>query len=650
MDPRGVEVAVGGRAVCLPAGVPMNVSLHDRGFPVESPCGGRGRCGRCRVLLSGPVPPPTEAERHRLTSEELRMGFRLSCQHAPAEGLLVDLVAYGLLETPSARGAAGDVAAARKAGLAAGAPVLHAYRLDPLVRKVCVDVGRPGSEDYRGDWERLWLAVAERLGAGGEETTLSRQPRLEVLRGLPGLLRQGGYTVTAVVGEGEIRAVEPGDTSRRAYGVAIDVGTTTLAASLVDLTTGTELGVASGPNPQAARGGDLMSRLGHAFTAAGREELRARIVSALNGLVADLTRTCGIASADVYAASVVGNTAMHHLFLGLEVEQLGLAPYVPAVTGPLILPAREAGLGLHPAALVYLPPNIAGFVGADLSAVLLATRLWELDGPRLVVDLGTNGEILLGDRTGILTCSAPAGPAFEGGAVARGMRAAPGAIQGVRVDGDVRLDVIGGVRPLGFCGSGLVDAVAELLRAGVLDPTGRLRIDERDRLPAPLRRRITEDGGGAFLFASPEEAGDGQAIALSQLDVRQLQLAKGAVRAGAEILLARRGIRPDDLAEVLLAGTFGNYIGEEQALAIGLIPPVPAERVRPIGNAAAAGALLALVSRQARVDMEAAVARVRHLPLAALPEFQDVFIESTSFPAGTEGWEGKPGGVAGDGR
>lgn len=631
-EDRGIEVAVGGRAVRLPSGVPMNVSLHDCGFPVESPCGGRGRCGRCRVLLGGPLPPPTEAERHRLTPEELQMGFRLSCQHAPAEGLRVDLMAYGLGAGPMA-----DVTATRKAGLAAGAPAGHTYTLAPLVRKVCVDVERPGSEDYRGDWERLWLAVAGPLGAGGEAPALSRRPRLEVLRDLPGLLRQADFTVTAVVGEGEILAVEPGDTSRKVYGVAFDIGTTTLAASLVDLDTGAEVDVVSGPNPQAAHGGDLMSRLGYSFTPAGREEMRRRIVTALNSLLGELARRQGLSPADVYAAAVVGNTAMHHLFLGLEVEQLGLAPYVPAVTGPLVITAREAGLDLHPAGLVYMPPNIAGFVGADLAAVLLVTRLWELDGPRLVVDLGTNGEILLGDRTGILACSAPAGPAFEGGAVARGMRAAPGAIQGVRIDGDVQLDVIGGLAPLGFCGSGLVEAVAELLRIGVLDPSGRLRTDARDTLPETLRRRIGGDGGGAFLFASSDEAGDGQAVTLSQQDVRQLQLAKGAIRAGAEVLMTRRGIRPGDLAEVLLAGTFGNYIGEEKALAIGLIPPVPVERVRPIGNAAAAGARLALVSRQARLDMEAAVARVRHVPLATLPEFQDVFIASTVFPAGKPG-------------
>lgn len=651
-----VDVVAGGRPLRLPSGAPLHAALADAGLPVESPCGGRGRCGRCRVRFRAGAPAPSDADRVRLTPAELALGFRLACQHTAAPGQEIERVAHGLL----APGAAPDAAAARKAGLVPPPRPgdLPPYPVDPLVRKVRVTVPRPSGEAPAGDWERLGAALAAALAsapgpaAEGVPTPagVPGDPPLALLRDLPGVLRAVGGAVTVLLGEGRVLAVEPGDTTGVLYGVAFDLGTTTLAASLVDLNTGEELAVASAPNPQAVHGADLMTRLGHAFTPEGRVDLRRRAVEALNALLDELRRRRGLAAADVYAAAVVGNTAMHHLFLGLEVEPLALAPYVPAVTGALVLTAPETGLDLNPAGLVYCPPLVGGFAGSDLAAVLLATRLWEREGPRLVVDLGTNGEILLGDREGVLACSAPAGPAFEGGAISAGMRAAPGAIQGVRIprEGDVVLDVIGGTAPAGICGSGLVSAVAEFLRVGVLDASGRFRSGPPAAGTAPagsgfpevLRRRLTAEGGGGFRLVEARAAAGGTAITLTQRDVRQLQLAKAAIRAGAEMLLARRGLAAGDLVEVLLAGTFGNYIGEEAAVAIGLLPPVDPERVRPVGNAAAAGARLALVSRPARAAMEAAVRRTEHVPLAALPEFQDIFLQATFFPV--------PAGSGGD--
>ncbi len=654
-----MAVSFAGRTLLLPAVVPLNRSLFDAGAPVESPCGGRGKCGRCRIRLAGDVrPDPTAADRRWFTTADLGRGFRLACQHLPQPGMAVEAVAAGVAvppaagqagafaaaESAAAQGAAGGafVDAARKAGLmeAEASAGAGGFPLEPLVEKVTAEVAPPAHEDYRGDWERLSQALPEPPAA---------QPSLDMLRELPGSLRQGGHRVTVVRAGGRVLAVEPGDTSRRLLGVALDIGTSTLAASLVDLATGVELAAASAPNPQAAFGADLMTRLGHAFHHEGRRELQKRVVAALNDLIHGLCRRLDVDPPSVYAASVVGNTAMHHLFLGLDVEPLGLAPYVPAVTGPLTVAAGEVGLAIHPRGAVYCLPCIAGFAGSDIAAVLLATRLWEAGAPVLVIDLGTNGEILLGDSTGILACSAPAGPAFEGGAIAHGMRALPGAIQAVAIDDDVRLDVIGGGPALGLCGSGLVDAVAALLNAGVLDPSGRFRPDRRGALPPAVARRL-DKGGNWFVLAWPGEpsgsrardtaalpAGEaagasGTAVTLTQKDVRQLQLAKGAIRAGINVLLTERGIRPEDLAEVLLAGTFGNYVREESALAIGLLPPVPAERVRPIGNATAAGARQALLSRAARETLELVVRRVRHVPLAMRPDFQEVFIESTTFP------------------
>lgn len=630
-------VTFAGRSVEVAAGTPLNRALLEAGLPVESPCGGRGRCGRCRVRLAGPaLPAPSEADRRLLSAAELAEGYRLSCQHTVLPGMRVDLVAAGLAP-------GGFVDAARKAGLPSAHPA--AFPLAPLVEKTFVTVSPPAHNDSRGDWERLVQALAAAPGPPGTPEQPegtgeppAAAPGLAVLQGLPAVLRQAGHRVTVLRAGGEVLAVEPGDTRGLLCGAAVDIGTSTLAVSLVDLTTGAEVAASSGPNPQAAFGADLMTRLGHAFRPEGRRELRERVAGTVNALLAEACRRGGIPVEAVYAASVVGNTAMHHLFLGLAVEQLGLAPYVPAVTGPLLLAAEEAALNINPRGVVYCLPCIGGFAGADIAAVLLATRLWESDEPVLVIDLGTNGEILLGDRTGVLVCSAPAGPAFEGGAVSRGMRAVAGAIQGVAIEEDVRLDVIGGVPPRGICGSGLVDAVAAMLRAGVLDPSGRLRPDRRGGLPDAVARRFDESGS-SFILAWPEPGGVAEAVALTQKDVRQLQLAKGAIRAGVEVLLAERGLRPADLGAVLLAGTFGNYIKEESALAIGLLPPVPVERVRPIGNAAMAGARLALLSREARLTLERTVGRVRHVPLATRADFQEIFIAGTAFPEeGVSSW------------
>ncbi len=613
-----VRILFAGRSLEVPAGKPLSVALADAGAPVESPCGGRGRCGRCRVRIEGMPPAPAPADRAILSAAELEAGFRLACQHHPVPGMAVSVLA-GDIALGVGRGAEG--AAWRKAGLGwePGFGVGATYSLSPLVEKVFVRVARPGAEGGDGDWERLAAAL-------GRSVT----PTLEALARLPGALREAGFGVTAVLGDSRVLAVEPGDTTDRLYGVAVDIGTTTLAVALVDLTSGAELAAESEINPQAALGADLMSRLAFAFRPEGLRELRERVRDAVNGLIRRALGRRGLDPRDVYAAAVVGNTAMHHLFLGLEVAQLGLAPYVPAVTGAVTCSAPEAGLEMNPAGLVYCLPNIGGFVGADLAGVLLATRLWEGDEPRLVVDLGTNGEMLLGDRGGVLACSAPAGPAFEGGAVSAGMRAAPGAIQAVRIGADVELDVIGGAPPRGICGSGLVDAVAAMLRAGVVDATGRLAPDGGAALSGRLRERLRRGADGmAFVLAWPEA--EGGMVAITQKDVRQLQLAKAAVRAGAAVLLRERGIGAPDLAEVLLAGTFGNYICVESALAIGLLPPVPAERVRPIGNAAAAGAALCLLSAEARSAVEAAARRVRHVPLATRPDFQEIFLASTAF-------------------
>lgn len=398
----------------------------------------------------------------------------------------------------------------------------------------------------------------------------------------------------------------------RSIGLALDVGTTSVVGALLDLATGEELAAQSIANPQGVHGADLMSRLSYATTSeANARELQRLVLDAVRQMLSGLCRKARVQPSEVVAATLAGNTAMHHLFLGLPVEDLALAPYVPTVTD-----GYECQLpGLPP---IYALPNIAGFVGADAVAAGIAAGIDEGEGTFLVVDIGTNGEMLLRHRGVVYACSAPAGPAFEGGEISQGMRANPGAIETVSFDGaDLQIGVIRGHAARGICGSGLLDAVASLLDSRLLDWTGRLRPQ------GPAAARLTPDGMAVELAPG---------VRLTQKDVRALQLAKGAIRSGVDMLLQVAGIGAADLDAILLAGAFGNYLRRESAIAIGMLPGVAPERVRPIGNAAAAGAKLVLLSKGVRARAEALARTATHVDLARHPDFEEVFMDALNFP------------------
>ncbi|MFZ5828053.1 MAG: ASKHA domain-containing protein [Bacillota bacterium] len=398
----------------------------------------------------------------------------------------------------------------------------------------------------------------------------------------------------------------------RSLGFALDVGTTSLAGALLDLTTGEELAAQAMPNPQAVHGADLMSRLSYAIGGeAQRQELISLVRSAAAQMLERLLSKAGARREEVVAATLVGNTAMHHLFLGLPVENLALAPYTPA-----LLEGCQVDLPSFPP--LYALPNIAGFVGADAVAAGLAAGIDRGDETVLVVDIGTNGEILLRHQGQVYACSAPAGPAFEGGEISQGMRAGPGAIEAVEFDGaELLVGVIKGAPARGVCGSGLLDGIAALLEAGLLDWMGRIRPE------GPAAHRV---GEGAMAVALAP------GVRLTQKDIRALQLAKGAIRSGIDLLMQVARIGPDDLHAILLAGAFGNYLRRESAIAIGLLPAVAPAKVRPIGNAAAAGAKLALLSKEGRARAEALAREARWIDLATHPDFEEIFMEALNFP------------------
>ena len=610
------------RTLALPPATSILKGAHAASIEITATCGGRGRCTSCRVkFVAGTVPPPTIMDEIQLGDDQVREGYRLSCQCVPGEAVTVQ-IAPPLEER-----------AFQILGAGPGVVGMGHVTLDSGIRKQVVKVGLPREEHHQtSDLEQLAAA----LGVTPADVGLA------VLQGLPGALRDdpAGVTVTtfAAAGGGErVLAVERGDTASMKFGLAVDIGTTSVVSVLIELESGEQLASVSSLNPQAVFGGDLMSRIAFAqFNPDNLKKLHTRIVGLLNQHIAEICRQSGVLAKWIYKVVVVGNTCMHHLLLGIDPSHVGLAPYAPVMRHALVLPARELFLKVAPEARVCLLPLVAGFVGADAVAVALATRIYESAEIRIAVDIGTNGEVLLGSRDRLWACSAPAGPALEGAQIRHGMRAALGAIDRVTVDDDVHVHTIGEADALGLCGSGLIDLLAGFLDAGVIDWTGLIQVEGRTALPPKLSERVVMRGEERqVIILRPGEAGARAEIVLTQDDVRQVQLAKGAIASGVLMLQHVAGVPDARVAELMLAGGFGNYVSIASALRIGLIPPLPAERIRYVGNAAALGAQLCLVSETERQRAERVAARIEHVSLAAHPDFERIFVDAMNFPQPT---------------
>jgi uncharacterized 2Fe-2S/4Fe-4S cluster protein (DUF4445 family) len=613
------------RELSVAAGTSILKAAHNGGVDVTATCGGRGRCTSCRVkFVDGTIPPPTIMDEIQLGDDLVREGYRLSCQCAVTEPITV------LLAPPL------EEQAFQILGAGPGVGGLG-VRIDAGIGKELVKVSLPREEHHQtSDLEQLAAAVGVAPDYVGPS----------VLTGLPQALRDdpSGVTVTTFTSSSgnamrtrrTVIAVERGDTTAMKFGLAIDVGTTTVVTTLIELTSGEQLASVSSLNPQAVFGGDLMSRIAFAqFNPVNLRKLHTRIVGLLNQHVAEVCRTSGVLPKWIYKAVVVGNTCMHHLLLGIDPSHVGLAPYAPVMRHAAVLPARDVPLKIAPEGRVCLLPLVAGFVGADAVAVALATRLGETPALRVAVDIGTNGEVLLGSRERLLACSAPAGPALEGAQIRHGMRGAQGAIDRVSIDHDVHVHTIGDAPALGICGSGLIDLLAGLLDAGVVDWTGLIGVEARESLPPALRDRVVMRGEErVFIVLRSGEAGSRGEIALTQDDVRQVQLAKGAIASGITMLLHVAGVPLERVEELMLAGGFGNYLSIPSAIRIGLIPALPPPRVRYVGNAASLGAQLCLLSEAERAHAETIAARTEHVSLAAHPDFEQIFVDAMNFPRG----------------
>ncbi len=599
-----VEFEPLGRRARVRTGATVLDASRQAGAGLTAVCGGVGTCGTCRVrIVAGDVTGPTESE-----AEAVAEGLRLACEARVLGDLRVDV-------PPESISAAQRAQVEGRERPVEVAPAVGCYpvRLDP-----------PRLEDLRSDASRLKdaLRVQHGVHVDGVENG--------AVRLLPTIARVHDWQVRAVTkNELVIAVLGPHDAP---LGLAVDIGTTKLAGYLIDLERGETLAAAGAMNPQIAYGEDVMARISHAM---GGEEparrLHTVLVDGLDGLVGELCATAGGERQRVVEAVLVGNTCMHHLALGLPVGALGVAPYVPVLSDPVDVDASALGIRLAPGAQAHLLPNVAGFVGADHVAMVLATGIHEAAGVTVGLDIGTNTEIVLAAAGRLLSCSCASGPAFEGAHIADGMRAAPGAVERVRLADDtggpamVEYQTIDDAPPVGICGSGILDAVAELLRIGVLRPNGGME-------PASHPRVRTTPSGDEFLLVPAGERDAPRDLVVSRRDVNEIQLAKAAIRAGIEVLLLEVGLSSSRIDRVVVAGAFGTYLDVASAVAIGMFPDLPGSRFEQVGNAAGMGAKMALLSRRHREVASLIAGAVRYVELAGDPRFVEEYTRAMMLP------------------
>ena len=618
-----------GRRGEIEAGKSVLEAARTLGVGIEAACGGARVCGKCRVIVetgrfeklnltsaADHVSPVGDVEKKFLTAEELSRGYRLAC-NAFLSG---DLVVTVPEESRSAKQVILEKGRERK------------IELRPAVKNITVTLAPATLSDFRDDARRLLDALEKETELHGLTVDFP------VLRNLPEILRKNDWQVTATIWQDkEVIRVTPGE-RKTSLGVAIDIGTTTLAAFLCDLTTGEVLAKASRMNPQIGYGEDVLARISYAASEPdGRKKLQDAIIEAINALTADMAGKAGFAAEDVDEMVLVYNTAMHHLALGLDPRYVGRAPFAPAAREPLDVKARDLGININPAGNIHSLPVEAGFVGADNVAVLLAEEPYNSDTVKLIIDIGTNGEIDLGNKKRLLSTSCATGPALEGAQIAFGMRAAPGAIERVKIDPvtyEPRYKVIGQdewyptvqqVGAQGICGSGVIDAIAAMHRAGVISKAGR--IDAKLNTP---RVRRGESGKLEYVLAWAKETAIGKDIVITQADIRAVQLAKAALYVGAQYLMERYGV--DHVDEVILAGAFGSYIDKESAMAIGMFPDCDLSRVHAVGNAAGDGARIALLNVEKRREAATVARQVEFIETAAEPDFQKKFMDAIAIP------------------
>jgi uncharacterized 2Fe-2S/4Fe-4S cluster protein (DUF4445 family) len=612
-----VDLRFNDRPVRVPQGVTLFDAASWNGIAIDSTCGGHGTCKKCRVRFKAEPPVPSSLDLRAYTMQEIRDGWRLACR------------------TPATADADVEVPPLTTRPKAATVGVGRQVILRPAVRKRYLELTEPSLADQVTDLERV-LA---------ELTDLNPTADLAVLRTLGSTLRQSDFKVTAVVADETLIAVEPGDTTDRAFGLAFDLGTTTVVATLLDLTTGTPVAVESMLNKQQPFGADVIARISATMLdPATRGKLQQLARETLAELSAAACKAAGVPQEEVYEVALAGNATMVHLVLGIDPEPLGVAPFIMSTRLLPEVRAHDLGVPAHPQARAVVFPAFGAYVGGDITAGLLASGMDRDPRIRLFIDIGTNCEIVLGGRDWLLATAAPAGPAFEGASIRCGMRAADGAIEAVTItdDGDLKLAVIGDTEPMGLCGSGLVDAVAALVDAGIIDESGRfiqslvahfVRDEEvAGSAPSSLADRLTMIGKErVFVLHWSADRDPATSVYLSQRDIRELQFAKAAIATGWRILLEEANLTTQDIKQVLLAGSFGSYLNANSAIRIGLVPDVGPRRIIAAGNVASEGAKMSLLSIRDRAAASALLEEVKYVELSDRQDFNDRFIAQLGF-------------------
>ncbi len=599
-----------GRKVKVKAGTNILNAAIEAGVAIRAECGGNGICGKCRVIVQDEkaAGKSSEVEKKHLNAGELGSSYRLACQTFPKQDLDV-------LVPKETR--IGD----RKI-LVQG--VEKKTKLNPMVKKFHIRLEKPSLSDIRPDFERLLG------GLSNSQELHDLSIEYEILRQLPDILRDANWDVTVTVWDNDkIVAVEAGDTRGRLFGLAVDIGTSKVVGHLVDLTTGKTVSTAYTENPQMPYGADIITRIAFAMQKeVNRETLRKAVIEGINKV---LRQTCLKTKVDmnqIYQTVLVGNTAMHHLCLGIQPKHTALSPYVPAIKSSVDLPAEQLHIEMNRNGICSFLPIIAGFVGADAVADIIATSLYQLEKVSMLIDIGTNTEVFVGNFKDIVTCSCASGPAFEGARIKHGMKAETGAIESLCLesDFDVEFKTIGNTKPKGLCGSAMIDVVAEMFKSGIVDSKGRISSD----LKTPRLRRT--DKQLEFVIAWANETGINRDIVITQKDVGEIQLAKAAIFAGCSVLMKARNLKQKDLDRVLVAGTFGSYINPENAKLLGLVPDVATNRIEFVGNTAVTGAKMALVSKEARETSDRISKEIRYLELATAPEFSKELTDAMFIP------------------
>ena len=605
-------------------GITALEALERAGINIDTPCGGKGICGKCKILINKGITTATPIEEELLSEEEIKKGFRLACQAKLFKDSIIEVPSEIRLDFKRvfSSNLKGDIHRTK-----------NNFSLESNLKKVFLDLEKPSLDDQKSDWER----IKDGLSLKKIENISNLKISLQILKKIPILIRKADFKITVTICNDEIIDLESGNTAKKSYGIAFDIGTTTVVGYLIDLGSGEELSAVAKTNPQIIHGDDVISRIGFAQQPkGGLEKLQKEIVITLNEIIRETTQKAEIDKSNIYETVIVGNTCMHHLFLGLNPINLAPSPYIPVIKESLSLKVKDIpGLSLNPTANIYMLPNISAFVGADILAGILSTSMWREDKAVLLVDLGTNGEVVLGSKGELWACSAAAGPAFEGSRISSGMRAAEGAIDKVKIDNKfIIYKVIEDGKVRGICGSGLIDLIAELLKLGLINKSGKLidREEGNSELSEEIRKRIIKgQKGNKFLLVKDKETENGKPIYLTQRDIREVQLAKAAIFAGIKILLKEVNIPLEDIQEIFLAGAFGNFIDKKSAVRIGLLPNLPLKKIESVGNAAGRGAEITLCSNKMREVSEEISKKVKYVELSSRPDFQEEFIKAMIF-------------------